>query len=376
MPTFNDTEIELLKQYKYKSKSKGFLFNFFLSKKYEFLITILPNNFSPNFISVLSFFIQCFSFIISFVFSKGFTENLPSWLCYINSFSLFLSHTLSHLDGMLSRKIKCSNAIGYIFNYNFGCINSVLECLKFSSSFHIGLNSNTFFLIFCVEIAITISIWSDYVTHFNNKLHFSITNEIIYLIIIFYLITGIFPYFQTIFIKFFFKLIYFLLFLIFLIYQLIRTLIYIFENFIFFFDFILCLIPTLITSIIFYIHYFLQNKNNFFSPYFFGSLGFTFQFFTQKIVLNSIISRKSINLFNLLHFSFWIILILPFFLTFLNQNHFFWLFYFVFILIVSIINDVLIIFKISQILSIPIFINRRIENIDFNQHLNDNEDLL
>jgi len=336
-----------------------------LIRYWDILLRFIPPSFSPNWISLFSFVIQCVSFLISFVFSKGLTEKLESWACFINGICLFLSQTCSKLDGLQARRCKCSSGIGHIINSGFGSPNCVLECMKLAASFNFGLTYTSFYLILLAEVGYFLSILIEYLSQQNYSWYMSFSTEGLIILSIFHLIAGFFPSLESIVKTLPVTIVFFSLFGLYCVYIIIRLVVIIRNKKADIGKILLALLPTIVSVLVFVANFNLQHSKKIISPFFLISIGLCFQYMSQKLVFFGLISRHPIKLFNIWSFVYWIGAIFPIVYPSLNDKHYFWLGYFACSIGISLISNVLLLMKSSEMLSIPLFSVKQTEPDEF-----------
>lgn len=351
---FTEEEIAVAKRYKYNGKDESILVKLVYRKFWDWAITFMPTWLAPNLITLIGFFFEISSFILSYIYSEGLSKPIPSWLCILNGIFLFIYQLMDNLDGRQARRTGSSSPLGQFFDHGCDAITGVSELFKVAASFNLGVSTKTFYFIFIMGFGFFFTSWEEYVTH---RFYLGLINgpdEGLTALWIGHIAVGIFPelhhFGHTTFIKIAFIFSASLTIGIILLNvlrqaikdsQMLKTAIF-------------SSLPCIITTVIFVV---LErtNKTAQNDVFFIMSAGLLLQYGAQVLITSFLVGRPPIRLFNIQKIVFWAVASSVIFYPQIGENPNFWMIYYFAIVLVMLVYDVDVITGLSKGLGIHPF---------------------
>ncbi|KAH0794847.1 CDP-alcohol phosphatidyltransferase family protein [Histomonas meleagridis] len=160
---FNENDLRACVETPYHGEDHSICMRLFYSKFCDKVCTFFPLTCSANLITTIGFVFELISFILTFVYSKGISEPLPSWVCVINGLFLFIYQTCDNVDGRQARRTHSSSAIGQFFDHAVDAFVDVFEMLKLAATLQMGANMKSFLMTFVIAFGYCIAFWNQYV---------------------------------------------------------------------------------------------------------------------------------------------------------------------------------------------------------------------
>jgi phosphatidylglycerophosphate synthase len=198
----SDEGIDNMKKFRYQCVNNSFLYNNFTSPLLDkFIMPLIPIWVAPNTLTLLSFIVNLFTFLIFYYEKRNedppFTELLSQSSALCLAFTHLLYIILDNIDGKQARKTKSSTCLGLFFDHGFDTIITPLLAYNFSHllSIEFGNTSSSFkslYIFWCFFLGFWVNVYEEYKT---GKLYFGFINgadEGNFIIMIGSLLSGIF----------------------------------------------------------------------------------------------------------------------------------------------------------------------------------------
>lgn len=181
-----------LKLYKYSSEDQSLISQKFLKKWWNQFVKIFPNTVAPNVITLLGLMFIIANLVVVFYYDPYLNQDVPHWCYFFYAFGLFMYQTFDGCDGCHARNTGQSGPLGELFDHSIDAVNTTLGSIIFSSVFQLGYGKLFLLSQFASVTNFYMSTWEEYHTHTLFLSKFSGPVEGILMIVVVYLITGVF----------------------------------------------------------------------------------------------------------------------------------------------------------------------------------------
>lgn len=189
----SDEGIENLKKHKYKSGITSKLDDI-ISSKVSQIIKYFPTNLAPNMITLIGAIIHISSSLLFTLYSPSFTPSRPSFTYFYAALTLFIYQIMDIADGKQARRLNLSSPLGQLFDHGLDCITSSFILFNILVVLRVGDSP----LFICAGVILVIWVfyfanWAEY----HTGVLLTCSNgigiiEVHYVIIMVYLVTGVF----------------------------------------------------------------------------------------------------------------------------------------------------------------------------------------
>lgn len=178
--------------YRYQSEDRSLISKYLLKPFWAMFAKIFPLWMAPNVITLLGLvFIIC-NVLTVLYFDPNLDKETPRWTYFSYALGLFLYQTFDACDGSHARRTGQSGPLGELFDHCIDSLNTTLSMLVFCSVISTGYS----FLIIVYQCSLLcnfyLSTWEEYHTHKLFLSEFSGPVEGILIIIISFILTGIY----------------------------------------------------------------------------------------------------------------------------------------------------------------------------------------
>lgn len=167
--------LDAINTFRYKSTDKSLLYNYILSPILNKVVLLLPQNLSPNVITLFSLSCNIISFMVTqFELYNDFEEPLSRGACFIQFIAQLLYLILDNLDGKQARRTGTSSPYGMLLDHGCDVFTNILVCYNVS---HLLMLKNEGPLSFLVFISLLTGFFSlTYEEYVLDELHLGYIN--------------------------------------------------------------------------------------------------------------------------------------------------------------------------------------------------------
>ncbi|ABN64479.1 alcohol phosphatidyl transferase [Scheffersomyces stipitis CBS 6054] len=185
-------KLENLKLYKYSSEDHSIISRYILKRWWNYFVQIIPLNVAPNLVTLSGLFFVLANLACVFYYDPYLNTTSPKWCYFFYAFGLFMYQTLDGCDGCHARRTGQSGPLGELFDHSIDAINTTLGALVFASVLKMGYGGLLMLSQFASVCNFYTSTWEEYHTHTLYLSEFSGPVEGILMIIVVFVVTGIF----------------------------------------------------------------------------------------------------------------------------------------------------------------------------------------
>ena len=143
--------IQKIREHKYKGGTYTYLDNK-MNHFWFWTLQFFPKTLAPNAITLIGFLTNISSMLLILSFTQNLSGEIPNWVFYYFSLTLFLYQTFDAVDGKQARRLNLSSPLGQLFDH--GCDACLSFFLVLTSLFILRAGENPFFvrlsLISCI----------------------------------------------------------------------------------------------------------------------------------------------------------------------------------------------------------------------------------
>ena len=113
--------LDQIVHHQYKAGTYTFL-DSQLNPLWQYLTDQLPMWLAPNTVTALGGCFTLISYLVTWMYSFDFEQNVPSTVLILNGFCLMLYYTLDCMDGKQARRTGSSSPLGQLFDHGCDCL--------------------------------------------------------------------------------------------------------------------------------------------------------------------------------------------------------------------------------------------------------------
>ncbi|KAK6461629.1 alcohol phosphatidyl transferase [Scheffersomyces coipomensis] len=185
-------KIANLKLYKYSSEDHSIISKYILKRWWNYFVQIFPMSMAPNLVTLLGLFFILANLAVVFYYDPYLKGESPSWCLFFYAFGLFMYQTFDGCDGAHARRTGQSGPLGELFDHCCDAVNTTFGAIIFGSVLGMGYGGLLMLTQFASVCNFYASTWEEYHTHTLFLSEFSGPVEGILMIIVVYIVTGIF----------------------------------------------------------------------------------------------------------------------------------------------------------------------------------------
>lgn len=181
-----------LKYYKYQSEDRSLISNYILKPYWRWFAQIFPVTMAPNLVTLSGLGFIVINVMTVLYYDPLLNQDSPRWTYFSYAIGLFLYQTFDACDGMHARRTGQSSPLGELFDHCIDSLNTTLSLFPFCSMIGSGytlLLVGTQFLVLC---NFYLSTWEEFYTHKLFLSEFSGPVEGILMLVIQFILCGIF----------------------------------------------------------------------------------------------------------------------------------------------------------------------------------------
>ncbi|KAJ4000283.1 choline ethanolaminephosphotransferase [Lentinula boryana] len=197
MGYLSDEALQNLKKYAYKGVDKSILSKWIMNAFWSWFVTLWPLSVAPNTITLSGLCIVILNFITllyydpSYVTEKG-GAHVPQWIYFTWGIGLFLYQSFDAVDGKQARRTGMAGPLGEMFDHGCDALNTTLEAIIAAQALNLGQSWWTLASQVAALGNFYITTWEEYHTGFLFLGVCSGPVEGILMLVVVYLITGIY----------------------------------------------------------------------------------------------------------------------------------------------------------------------------------------
>ncbi|CAE6477706.1 unnamed protein product [Rhizoctonia solani] len=190
--------LENLKKYKYSGVDKSLLSNYVLNPFWNEFVKLWPRSVAPNTITflglclVLSNFATLLYYDAAYLTEKGGATGPPQWVYFTWAAGLFWYQSFDAIDGKQARRTGMAGPLGQMFDHGCDALNTTLEVLLVCRALNLGRSWWPISSQIATLANFYLTTWEEFHTGTLYLGYFSGPVEGIIMIVILYILTGIF----------------------------------------------------------------------------------------------------------------------------------------------------------------------------------------
>lgn len=187
-----------LKKYSYKGVDESLVSHYLLTPYWNWFIKLFPLTIAPNTITLLGLCIVVFNVVTLLYYDplylteKDGATGPPQWIYFTWAIGLFMYQSLDAVDGKQARRTGMAGPLGEMFDHGCDALNTTLEVVLASRALNLGRSWWTVASQIATLANFYLTTWEEYHTGVLYLGPFSGPVEGILMIVIIYVITGIF----------------------------------------------------------------------------------------------------------------------------------------------------------------------------------------
>lgn len=187
-----------LKKYSYKGVDESLVSRYLLTPYWNWFIKLFPLTIAPNTITLLGLCIVAFNVVTLLYYDplylteKDGATGPPQWIYFTWAIGLFMYQSLDAVDGKQARRTGMAGPLGEMFDHGCDALNTTLEVVLASRALNLGRSWWTVASQIATLANFYLTTWEEYHTGILYLGPFSGPVEGILMIVIIYVITGIF----------------------------------------------------------------------------------------------------------------------------------------------------------------------------------------
>ncbi|KAG2032965.1 CDP-alcohol phosphatidyltransferase-domain-containing protein [Suillus americanus] len=187
-----------LKKYSYKGVDESLVSHYLLTPYWNWFIKLFPLTIAPNTITLLGLCIVVFNVVTLLYYDplylteKDGATGPPQWIYFTWAIGLFMYQSLDAVDGKQARRTGMAGPLGEMFDHGCDALNTTLEVVLASRALNLGRSWWTVASQIATLANFYLTTWEEYHTGILYLGPFSGPVEGILMIVIIYVITGIF----------------------------------------------------------------------------------------------------------------------------------------------------------------------------------------
>ncbi|CAE6477493.1 unnamed protein product [Rhizoctonia solani] len=190
--------LENLKKYKYSGVDKSLLSNYVLNPFWNQFVKLWPRTIAPNTITflglclVLSNFATLLYYDAAYLTEKGGASGPPKWVYFTWAAGLFWYQSFDAIDGKQARRTGMAGPLGQMFDHGCDALNTTLEVLLACRALNLGRSWWPITSQVATLANFYLTTWEEFHTGTLYLGYFSGPVEGIIMIVVLYILTGIF----------------------------------------------------------------------------------------------------------------------------------------------------------------------------------------
>ncbi|EIW87360.1 choline ethanolaminephosphotransferase [Coniophora puteana RWD-64-598 SS2] len=188
-----------LKKYSYKGLDESLVSRYVLTPYWNWFIQLWPTTVAPNTITFLGLCIVLFNLATMVYYDPLYLTDKdapdagpPQWMYYTWAVGLFMYQSFDAVDGKQARRTGMAGPLGEMFDHGCDAINTTLECVLACRALNLGRSWWTVASQVATLANFYLTTWEEYHTGLLYLGPFSGPVEGILMIVVVYIITGLF----------------------------------------------------------------------------------------------------------------------------------------------------------------------------------------
>lgn len=187
-----------LKKYSYKGVDESLVSHYVLTPYWNWFIKLFPLTIAPNTITLLGLCIVVFNVVTLLYYDplylteKDGAIGPPQWIYFTWAIGLFMYQSFDAVDGKQARRTGMAGPLGEMFDHGCDALNTTLEVVLASRALNLGRSWWTVASQIATLANFYLTTWEEYHTGVLYLGPFSGPVEGILMIVIIYIISGIF----------------------------------------------------------------------------------------------------------------------------------------------------------------------------------------
>ncbi|SCU85521.1 LADA_0D08020g1_1 [Lachancea dasiensis] len=186
------SKLENLKAYKYQSEDRSLVTKYVLKPFWVQFVKLFPLWMAPNMVTLSGLGFIIVNVLTVLYYDPMLSVESPRWTYFTYALGLFLYQTFDACDGQHARRTGQSGPLGELFDHCIDSLNTTLSMMVFCSAVGSGMKFMTILSQFALLCNFYLSTWEEYHTHTLFLSEFSGPVEGILMIVIAFILTGIF----------------------------------------------------------------------------------------------------------------------------------------------------------------------------------------
>ncbi|KAH3676170.1 hypothetical protein WICMUC_002192 [Wickerhamomyces mucosus] len=181
-----------LKEYKYQSEDRSLTTKYVLKPFWDQFSKLFPLWMAPNVVTLLGLVFVIINVITVFYYDPYLISDQPTWCYFSYALGIFLYQTFDACDGLHARRTGQSGPLGELFDHCVDALNTTLSTIVFASVVGLGYTWVLILVQFSTLANFYLSTWEEYHTHKLFLSEFSGPVEGILMVVVLFIVTGIY----------------------------------------------------------------------------------------------------------------------------------------------------------------------------------------
>ncbi|KAG1726148.1 CDP-alcohol phosphatidyltransferase-domain-containing protein [Suillus lakei] len=198
MGYLSQSALKNLKKYSYKGVDESLVSHYLLTPYWNWFIKLFPLTIAPNTITLLGLCIVVFNVVTLLYYDRLYLTEQdgatgpPQWIYFTWAIGLFMYQSFDAVDGKQARRTGMAGPLGEMFDHGCDALNTTLEVVLASHALNLGRSWWTVASQIATLANFYLTTWEEYHTGVLYLGPFSGPVEGILMIVVIYVITGIF----------------------------------------------------------------------------------------------------------------------------------------------------------------------------------------
>lgn len=198
MGYLSQSALKNLKKYSYKGVDESLVSHYLLTPYWNWFIKLFPLTIAPNTITLLGLCIVVFNVVTLLYYDRLYLTEQdgatgpPQWIYFTWAIGLFMYQSFDAVDGKQARRTGMAGPLGEMFDHGCDALNTTLEVVLASRALNLGRSWWTVASQIATLANFYLTTWEEYHTGVLYLGPFSGPVEGILMIVVIYVITGIF----------------------------------------------------------------------------------------------------------------------------------------------------------------------------------------
>lgn len=194
--SFTKSDVNALTKYERKGYNSSYFCKYILDPITDKLMQFIPEVYSPELLLAIGFFTNLISFFIPFFIFSNPSQTVHSIICLFNGFTTIFYQFMRRIVQRQFQVMNTVNAYVRFFQIASDSLILTIECMKFNTSMSLGLTSTNVYVMVAIGFPYFLNFWAEYCKKYYHYLIISYSDDGVFLLALFQIITCFFPDFK------------------------------------------------------------------------------------------------------------------------------------------------------------------------------------